>query len=319
MKRKVIIDCDPGIDDALALILAIKSNELNILGITIVSGNVPALQGAKNAKRILKLLGKEEIKIYVGEEYPLVRKLVTAEDTHGLDGLGETNYNFNEDLIEYGGVDFILEKAKEGDVSIIALGPLTNLARAIEKDKEAFNSLEEVVSMGGAFKSHGNCSPVAEFNYWVDPEAVKVVLDNLEIPFTMVGLDVTREVVLTPNYIELINQIGGDIGRFVVDITRFYVDFHWKQEKTLGCVINDPLAVAYFIDRSLCKGFTSYMDIVTDGIAVGQTVVDVADFYRKKHNVRVLTDVNSKEFMKYFLNVLFEDYKEEIEKIVENN
>jgi len=236
-----------------------------------------------------------------------------------LDGLGETNYNFNEDLIEYGGVDFILEKAKEGDVSIIALGPLTNLAKAIEKDKEAFNSLEEVVSMGGAFKSHGNCSPVAEFNYWVDPEAVKVVLNNLEIPFTMVGLDVTRDVVLTPNYIELINQIGGDIGRFVVDITRFYVDFHWKQERTLGCVINDPLAVAYFIDRSLCKGFTSYMDIVTDGIAVGQTVVDVADFYKKKHNVRVLTDVNSKEFMKYFLNILFEDYKEEIEKIVDNN
>lgn len=319
MKRKVIIDCDPGIDDVLALMLAVKSSELDILGITIVSGNVPAAQGAKNARKVLKLLGRENIRIYIGEEYPLVRELITAEDTHGLDGLGETDYTFNEEGISCGGVEFILEKAKEGDVSIIALGPLTNLARAIEIDKEVFNNLEEIVSMGGTFKSHGNCSPVAEFNYWVDPHAVQEVLDNLEIPFTMVGLDVTRDVVLTPNYIELINQIGGQLGKFIVDITRFYVDFHWKQERTLGCVINDPLAVAYFINRELCTGFDSYVAVATEGIAIGQTLVDVADFYRKKHNVRVLTNVNSKDFMKYFLKTLFEDYKEDIEKIVDNN
>ena len=313
MKRKVIIDCDPGIDDSLALLLALNSPELDVLGITIVSGNVPANQGAKNALKVLKLLKREDIKVYIGESTPLVRELVTAEDTHGEDGLGETNYEEADIEINYNGIDFILDSAKEGDVSIIALGPLTNLAKALEKDPNSFNMLEEIVSMGGAFRSHGNCSQVAEFNYWVDPHSVKNVFDKSKVPFSMVGLDVTREIVLTPNLIEVINQFGGEIGKFIVDITRFYVDFHWKQERTLGCVINDPLAVAYFIDRSICEGFTSYLDIVVDGIAMGQTLVDVGEFYRKEHNGLVLTKVDSKKFMEMFLYRLFPTNKKDID------
>ncbi|MBD7914654.1 nucleoside hydrolase [Clostridium sp. Sa3CUN1] len=316
MKRKVIIDCDPGIDDSLALLLALNSPELEIMGITIVSGNVPAKQGAKNALKVLKLMKREDIKVYIGESLPLVRELVTAQDTHGEDGLGETNYEEADIEINYNGVDFILDSAKEGDVSIIALGPLTNLAKALEKDEASFNKLQEIVSMGGAFKSHGNCSQVAEFNYWVDPHSVKNVFDKSKVPFSMVGLDVTREIVLTPNLIELINQIGGNLGKFIVDITRFYVDFHWKQERTLGCVINDPLAVAYFIDRSLCEGFTSYLDMVVDGIAMGQTLVDVGEFYRKEHNGLVLTKVNSKKFMEMFLYRLFPDNKKDIDLVL---
>ena len=316
MKRKVIIDCDPGIDDSLALLLALNSPELDVLGITIVSGNVPANQGAKNALKVLKLLKREDIKVYIGESTPLVRELVTAEDTHGEDGLGETNYEEADIEINYNGIDFILDSAKEGDVSIIALGPLTNLAKALEKDPNSFNMLEEIVSMGGAFKSHGNCSQVAEFNYWVDPHSVKNIFDNSKVPFSMVGLDVTREIVLTPNLIEVINQFGGEIGKFIVDITRFYVDFHWKQERTLGCVINDPLAVAYFIDRSICEGFTSYLDIVVDGIAMGQTLVDVGEFYRKEHNGLVLTKVDSKKFMEMFLYRLFPTNKKDIDLVL---
>lgn len=316
MKRKVIIDCDPGIDDSLALLLALNSPELEIMGITIVSGNVPAKQGAKNALKVLKLMKREDIKVYIGESLPLVRELVTAQDTHGEDGLGETNYEEADIEINYNGVDFILDSAKEGDVSIIALGPLTNLAKALEKDEASFNKLQEIVSMGGAFKSHGNCSQVAEFNYWVDPHSVKNVFDKSKVPFSMVGLDVTREIVLTSNLIELINQIGGNLGKFIVDITRFYVDFHWKQERTLGCVINDPLAVAYFIDRSLCEGFTSYLDMVVDGIAMGQTLVDVGEFYRKEHNGLVLTKVNSKKFMEMFLYRLFPDNKKDIDLVL---
>lgn len=319
MKRKVIIDCDPGIDDSLALLLALNSPELEVIGITIVSGNVPAKQGAKNALKVLKLMKREDIKVYIGESLPLVRELVTAQDTHGEDGLGETNYEEADIEINYNGVDFILDSAKEGDVSIIALGPLTNLAKALEKDEASFNKLQEIVSMGGAFKSHGNCSQVAEFNYWVDPHSVKNIFDNSKVPFSMVGLDVTREIVLTPNLIELINQIGGEIGKFIVDITRFYVDFHWKQERTLGCVINDPLAVAYFIDRSLCEGFTSYLDMVVDGVAIGQTLVDVGEFYRKEHNGLVLTKVDSRKFMEMFLYRLFPDNKKDIDIVLKNS
>ena len=318
MKKKVIIDCDPGIDDSLALILALNSPELEIVGITTVSGNVKAEQGAKNALKVLKLMNREDIPVYIGEYIPLVRELITAQDTHGEDGLGETNYEEADAEINYGGVDFILENARKGDISIIALGPLTNLATAIERDEEGFNMINEIVSMGGAFRSHGNCSQVAEFNYWVDPHGVKEVFDRNKVPFSMVGLDVTREIILTPNLIEFINQIGGDVANFIVDITRFYVDFHWNQERTLGCVINDPLAVAYFIDRTLCEGFTSYLDIVTDGIAVGQTLVDVGNFYRKEHNGRILTKVDSKRFMKMFLERIFPDSKKDIEIVLNN-
>ena len=318
MKKKVIIDCDPGIDDSLALILALNSPELEIVGITTVSGNVKADQGAKNSLKVLKLMNREDIPVYIGEDIPLVRELITAQDTHGEDGLGETNYEEADVQVNYGGVDFILENARKGDISIIALGPLTNLATAIERDEEGFNMINEIVSMGGAFRSHGNCSQVAEFNYWVDPHGVKEVFDKSKVPFSMVGLDVTREIILTPNLIEFINQIGGDVANFIVDITRFYVDFHWNQERTLGCVINDPLAVAYFIDRTLCEGFTSYLDIVTDGIAVGQTLVDVGNFYRKEHNGRILTKVDSKRFMKMFLERIFPDSKKDIEIVLNN-
>ena len=318
MRKKVIIDCDPGIDDSLALILALNSPELEIVGITTVSGNVKAEQGAKNALKVLKLMNREDIPVYIGEDIPLVRELITAQDTHGEDGLGETNYEEADVEINYGGVDFILENARKGDISIIALGPLTNLATAIERDEEGFNMINEIVSMGGAFRSHGNCSQVAEFNYWVDPHGVKEVFDRNKVPFSMVGLDVTREIILTPNLIEFINQIGGDVANFIVDITRFYVDFHWNQERTLGCVINDPLAVAYFIDRTLCEGFTSYLDIVTEGKAVGQTLVDVGNFYRKEHNGRILTKVDSKRFMKMFLERIFPDSKKDIEIVLNN-
>ena len=319
-KRKVIIDCDPGIDDALAIILALKSKEIEVVGITTVSGNVESLQGAKNALKMLKLLGRLDIPVYLGESKPIKRELVTAQDTHGEDGLGETFLDeVSSEYIRENGVDFILNTLKnEENVSIIALGPLTNLYRAIEKDSETFHRVKEIVSMGGAYKSHGNCSPVAEFNYWVDPHGAREFLKKFNGEFTMVGLDVTREIVLTPNLREMIHQFKDEIGDFIYDITRFYVDFHWEQERTLGCVINDPLAVEYFINRELCNGFKAYVDIACEDISMGQSVVDVADFYKKRKNVFVLDKVNSKEFMVSFLNKIFPSHKEDIENILNN-
>lgn len=319
-KRKVIIDCDPGIDDALAIILALKSKEIEVIGITTVSGNVESLQGAKNALKVLKLLGRLDIPVYLGESKPIKRELVTAQDTHGEDGLGETFLEeVSSEYIKEDAVQFILDTLKNDEnVSIIALGPLTNLCRAIEKDSETFHKVKEIVSMGGAYKSHGNCSPVAEFNYWVDPHGAKEFLKNFNGEFTMVGLDVTREIVLTPNLREMIHQFKDEIGDFIYDITRFYVDFHWEQERTLGCVINDPLAVEYFINRELCNGFKAYVDIACEDISMGQSVVDVADFYKKRKNVFVLDKVNSKEFMISFLNKIFPSHKEDIKNVLNN-
>lgn len=319
-KRKVIIDCDPGIDDALAIILALKSKEIEVIGITTVSGNVKSLQGAKNALKVLKLLGRLDIPVYLGESKPIKRELVTAQDTHGEDGLGETFLEeVSSEYIRENSVDFILNTLKNHEnVSIIALGPLTNLCRAIEKDSETFHRVKEIVSMGGAYKSHGNCSPVAEFNYWVDPHGAREFLKKFNGEFTMVGLDVTREIVLTPNLREMIHQFKDEIGDFIYDITRFYVDFHWEQERTLGCVINDPLAVEYFINRELCEGFKAYVDIACEDISMGQSVVDVADFYKKRKNVFVLDKVNSKEFMVSFLNKIFPSHKEDIKNVLNN-
>ena len=319
-KRKVIIDCDPGIDDALSIILALESKEIEVIGITTVSGNVESVQGAKNALKVLKLLGRLDIPVYLGESKPVKRELVTAQDTHGEDGLGETFLEeVSSEYIRENGVDFILNTLKnQENVSIIALGPLTNLYRAIEKDSETFHRVKEIVSMGGAYKSHGNCSPVAEFNYWVDPHGAREFLKKFNGEFTMVGLDVTREIVLTPNLREMIHQFNDEIGDFIYDITRFYVDFHWEQERTLGCVINDPLAVEFFINRDICEGFKAYVDIACEDIWMGQSVVDVADFYKRRKNVFVLDKVNSKEFMVSFLNKIFPSHKEDIENVLNN-
>ena len=312
-KRKVIIDCDPGIDDSLAILLAINSPELEVLGLTITSGNVPAQLGAKNALKALQMCQRLDIPVYIGEELPLERELVTAQDTHGEDGVGENFYEDVDAKILYGGVDFIIDTLKNNkDVSIIALGPLTNIAKALMKDKKAFDNLDEFVSMGGAFRIHGNCSPVAEFNYWVDPHGADYVYKNLPKKIHMVGLDVTRKIVLTPNIIEFINRLDKDMAKYITEITRFYIDFHWEQEGIIGCVINDPLAVAYFIDRSLLRGFDSYVEVVHDGVAVGQSIVDSFNFYKNEPNSHVLTEVDEKAFMKMFLKRIFKKHESSI-------
>ncbi|WP_343348554.1 nucleoside hydrolase [Terrisporobacter petrolearius] len=314
-KRKVIIDCDPGIDDCLAILLALKSKELEVVGLTICSGNVPADIGANNASKALQISKRLDIPIYVGERSPLQRELVTAQDTHGEDGIGENFYeDVNKEILD-GGVDFIIDTLKKHEkVSIIALGPMTNIAKALMKNKEVFNNLDEFVSMGGAFRIHGNCSPVAEFNYWVDPHAADYVYKNLPKKIHMVGLDVTRKIVLTPNIIEFMNRLDKEKSKFISEITRFYIDFHWEQEHIIGCVINDPLAVAYFIDRNLCKGFDSYVEVVHDGVAIGQSIVDAFNFYKKNPNAYVLTEVDEKAFMKMFLKRIFKGYENEIDR-----
>lgn len=195
-KRKIIIDCDPGIDDSLAIMLALTSPEIEVLGITIVCGNSPVEMGFENAKKILKQMNRLDVPVYMGEPRPLKRDYVNALDTHGADGLGES---FLPEVPGYqqeiGAVDFLSKALIKEKVSVIALGPMTNLARLIQKAPAAFDQIEELVSMGGSFKSHGNCSPVAEYNYWCDPDAAALVYDTLHQNgkmIHMIGLDVTR-------------------------------------------------------------------------------------------------------------------------------
>ena len=305
-KRKIIIDCDPGIDDSLAIMLALTSPEIEVLGITIVCGNSPVKMGFENAKKILKQMNRLDVPVYMGEPRPLKRDYVNALDTHGADGLGES---FLPEVPGYqqeiGAVDFLSKALIKEKVSVIALGPMTNLARLIQKAPAAFDQIEELVSMGGSFKSHGNCSPVAEYNYWCDPDAAALVYDTLHQNgkmIHMIGLDVTRKIVLTPTLLEYICRLNKETGKFIRKITKFYFDFHWEWEHIIGCVINDPLAVAYFLDPDICQGFDSYVQIETEGISLGQSVVDSMDFYRKTPNTKVLTEVDVYAFFQLFLS-----------------
>jgi purine nucleosidase len=316
-KRKIIIDCDPGIDDSLAIMLALTSPEIEVLGITIVCGNSPVEMGFENAKKILKQMNRLDVPVYMGEPRPLKRDYVNAPDTHGADGLGES---FLPEVPGYqqeiGAVDFLSKALIKEKVSVIALGPMTNLARLIQKAPAAFDQIEELVSMGGSFKSHGNCSPVAEYNYWCDPDAAALVYDTLHQNgkmIHMIGLDVTRKIVLTPTLLEYICRLNKETGEFIRKITKFYFDFHWEWEHIIGCVINDPLAVAYFINPELCKGFDSYVQIETEGISLGQSVVDSMNFYRKTSNARVLTEVDVYGFFQMFLSRILDQEPEELD------
>lgn len=357
MKRKVILDCDPGIDDSLAIMLSLASPELDVRGITIVAGNAPLEMGYGNARKVLHFLGREDVPVYLGADRPLKHDYVSALDTHGADGLGES---FLPEvpvalLPEKSAVEFMREELHAGGCSIIALGPLTNLAALIRVDRDAFLAAEEIVSMGGNFRSHGNCSPVAEYNYWEDPDSARVVFETLEdynaalslpnielrsLPASakascsasdatgitadtlqrsntsvdigqsegkrpklirMVGLDVTRQIVLTPTLLAYMERLHPEVGGFVRKITKFYFDFHWAWEGIVGCVINDPLAVATFLDPTITSGFAAYTDIETGGISLGQSVVDIASFYQKPANAEIMTEVDVAKFWQLFL------------------
>lgn len=320
MKKKVIIDMDPGIDDSLALMLAGLSNELDILGITTVAGNVEVAQTSQNAVNILNLINRNDIPVYQGSDTPLKKEPIFAKETHGDKGLGNTNLDISPNNINDDALTFMSKILEENeDVSIIALGPLTNIAKLIEKYPDKVEKINEVVLMGGNYKSHGNCSPVAEFNFWFDPDSAKIVFDQLNRPITMVGLDVTREIILSPNYLKLIELLNTNLSKPIVDMLDFYNDFHWKYEGILGSVINDPLAIAYFLDNSLCEGINAHVDIITEGPAIGMSMVDEYGITGEKFNCKVLTSVNKEKFFKRFLYTLFPDYKKEIKKVLDTN
>ena len=271
-RSNVIIDCDPGIDDSLAIMLALSLESISVKGITIVCGNSPVEMGFGNAKKVLHFLKRLDIPVYQGEKTPLKREYVNALDTHGEDGLGESflpeipGYEQNETAVEFMG-RIIRDCAAAGEpCSVIALGPMTYETAA---------------------QKHSLIS--------------------------MVGLDVTRKIVLTPDLLEYMKRLQPEIGSFVQKITKFYFDFHWEWEHLIGCVINDPLAVAYFADRSLCSGIQAYTAVETGGVSMGQTVVDAMDFYRKEPNAVILTEVDVLKFFKIFYSSILQIPEEKLD------
>lgn len=321
MKRKVIIDTDPGIDDSLAIMMALNSPEIEVIGLTLVAGNTPVEMGFENAKKVLKQINRLDVPIFKGANKPLKKVFVNALDTHGEDGLGQS---FLENVEGYeqemSALEFLETTLEKESVDVIAIGPLTNLAQLIETNELAFNNIHRLVSMGGTYKSHGNCSPVAEYNYWEDPDAASIVYQQLlktHKKIEMIGLDVTRKIVLTPNLLEYIKRLDPKMGSFIQKITKFYFDFHWQWEHIIGCVINDPLAVAYYLKPEICSGFESFVQVETESISRGQTLVDAYSFYKKEANAKILTEVDVTEFFYMFLERVLQKNRKELDVLEE--
>lgn len=317
-KMKLIMDVDPGIDDSLALLLAGVSEEIDLLAITVVSGNIEVNQAARNAKFAMKMIERNDVLITKGCKLPLARKYVDATDTHGKDGIGEIYFPSDDVEDHPSALDVIpsLLRKHPHQITIAALGPLTNLASIIRQDPEVLALAKEIVIMGGSVSVCGNCSPVAEYNFWCDPHAAKIFFDAHIPNVTLVPLDVTYKILFTPNMREMVRQFNTPLSEFVTHITGFYVDFHWAQERTLGCVINDPLIIAYLLDRSILNFKKGYVQIETEGVAIGESVVD----FREKDPQKlclVAQSVDSKKFFRLFLTRLFDRHQHDIEKMIE--
>ena len=317
-KMKIIMDVDPGIDDSLALLLAGLSPEFELMAVTVVSGNIEVHQASRNARLAMKMIGREDVLIAKGCDLPIKRNYVDATDTHGKDGIGEVYFPKDDPFPHKDAIDVIIRLLKQypHEITIAALGPLSNLAKIIQFDSEVLKLAKEIVVMGGSVNVCGNCSPVAEYNFWCDPHAAKIFFDAKLSNVTMVPLDVTYKIRLTPDMREMIRQFRTPLSKYVTDITGFYVDFHWNQERTLGCVINDPLVIAYLLDRSLLTLKKGHVAIETEGIAIGESVVDFRDRNPYK-SCNIAQTVNSRKFFELFLTRLFHEHQSDIQLMIE--
>lgn len=318
--QKIIIDTDPGIDDAVAILLALAAkDELDVVALTTVNGNVGVEQVTENAFKILDIAGRNDIPVYKGNGKPLMRENDHCEEFHGDDGLGnlgmETTGRTPE---EESAVDFLIRKVREekGEITLLPIGPLTNIAEAVQKDPEFVKNVKEVVIMGGA-EHGGNMSPHAEFNFWTDPEAAKIVMAAGFEKVTMIGLDATSYVFLSPEYRELLYQLNTPISRFIHKITRLYADGHWEIEKKLGCELCDVLTIAYLLDRDVVEKVDAFVDVETQGLCDGASVVYRTKYYPDKvKNCEVAVKADTKKFFHIFFGYLFPEQKEMINEII---
>jgi len=307
MTKKVMIDCDVGVDDALALILAFHSPELEVKAVTGVNGNVPLEQVFENIQKVLSLIQPQPKPIIAkGAGQPLKGRTIYAHSVHGKDGLGgatidrkrgEEWWQFSQDR-----ADALITKMAHqypDEMTLIAIGPLTNLALAIQRDREGMEHLEEIIIMGGAVRTRGNVAPHAEFNIFSDPLAAKIVLES-ELPITLVPLDVTHQVSLTPQWMEeRVKPIGNSFSKFVIEATGYDSITHQFRNKEL-IHLHDPLAVGVAINPTLVRKERLSIHVeAQEGEYFGKIVEGLGD-----STIDVCLTVDAKRFLDLFLSRL---------------
>ncbi len=301
MPQKIIIDTDPGQDDAVAILLALASpNELDVVGIVAVAGNVGLKQNAKNALKVVELSGRTHVPVFAGHDRPIRRQLVTAEHVHGKSGLdGPDLAEPKIKLADRHGVDFIIQTIRAsapGEITICALGPLTNVAMALARAPDIAPRLGEIVMMGGAYFEVGNVTPAAEFNFFVDPEAADIVMRS-GVPLTMVPLDVTHQLLATPGRLRAIGDLGNATGKAVYQMLNFSQRFDMEKYRGEGAPVHDPCVIAYLLEPDIFSGRKINVEIeVASELTRGMSVADYWGVTGRPANVNFLRDGNAPRF-----------------------
>ncbi|HGL4481276.1 MULTISPECIES: nucleoside hydrolase [Klebsiella] len=300
MKEKIIIDTDPGQDDAIAILMALASEELDVLGITTVAGNVSAELTEINARKICELAGRHDLRVYKGATRPLLKTLVTGEHVHGSSGMdGPVLPEPVMPSQEQHAVDFIIETLRmqpAEHVTLCTLGALTNLALAFSIAPDIVRRVKRIIMMGGGFFEGGNITPTAEFNFFVDPHAAKAVL-SLGIDITIIPLDITHNVLTSKSKIAKFKTLGSCVAEACVTLMEYHERFDVEKYGSDGGPLHDPNVIACLLKPELYQGKLVNVEINTDeGLAHGMSVVDWWRVTDRKPNATYLTSVDSDGF-----------------------
>ncbi len=299
-RQKIIIDTDPGQDDAVAILLALASPELDVLGITAVAGNVPLKLTEKNARKICELAGKPETRVFAGAVRPLVRHLVTAEEVHGKTGLnGPDLPEPTMKLQPQYAVDWIVDTLMAedaGTVTLCPLGPLTNIALALVREPRIARRVKQIVLMGGGYFEQGNVTPSAEFNIYVDPHAADIVFRS-GIDIVMMPLDVTHKALTKKSRVERIRQLGTRVGVATAQMLDFFERYDEEKYGSDGGPLHDPCVIAWLLRPDLFGGRHCNVTIETASeLTMGSTVVDWWGVTRRPKNALVMRDIDDDGF-----------------------
>jgi len=301
VQRKIIIDTDPGQDDAAAIMLALGSpDEIEVLGLTTLAGNVPLSRTSTNARIVCEFSNRPDIKVFAGAERPLKRKPVSAEHVHGATGLdGPELFEPTMPLQAQNAVDFIIETLRrepKGTVTLCTLGPLTNIATAFQQAPDIIANVQELVMMGGAYFEVGNITPAAEFNIYVDPEAAEIVFKS-GVPSVMLPLDLTHKVLTLKSRVEKIRAIGSRAAIALADMLAFFERFDVEKYGSDGGPLHDPTVIAYLLKPELFAGRDCNVEIETNSeLTLGMTVVDWWGVTKRPKNAKVLKDIDAQGF-----------------------
>jgi purine nucleosidase len=308
-KRKIIIDCDPGQDDAVMLLLALACPDVfDILGITTVAGNVPLNLTQRNARIMCELAGRTDIPVYAGCEKPMRLELITAENVHGKTGIdGVEIYEPVMPLQDQHGVDFIIEtllKADDNSVTLVPTGPLTNIGQAISRQVDILPKIKEIVLMGGAMREGGNTTPSAEFNILEDPDAAQIVM-HCGRPLTIVPLDVTHQALVSRERLEQIRSLNSPVGSAVVGMMEFFNRFDSEKYGSDGAPLHDPCTIAYLLKPELFEGKMCNVEIETGSeLTRGHTAVDFWGVSDRTRNAMWLYKVDADGFFELLIDRL---------------